>query len=1089
MKKLSLLRVARRGLAYHWRMHSGVFLGILLSTAIVTGALILGDSARYTLRSIALSRLAGASYASYNPNRYLAEGLAERLTREERSNPSAVLLLQAMALPAGGASASQNRVNRVQVLGVDEHFWKLTALEPPQWKPQEALINERLARTLALSEGDSLALRVVTPSLMALDAPLSPGSDETATRVQLKVKGIVSDEEGGRFNLSNEQRSPFNIFVPLHWLQDLVDLEDKCNLLLAGEDWDEASLQQQMEEQWRLEDLGLSLRSVADRGFQLESDRIFLDDTVVSAALSLPHSRGRIAYLVNSISTEAHSTPYAFAVVGETQSDLKDDEALVNEWLAEKLHLKTGDAITVRWYVVTPVNEFVEQSRDFRVKAIRPMAELDEEREAMPVFPGLSDVESCTDWDVGMPMDEEALKDKDNEAYWDTWRQTPKLWVTLSAGLDMWGSRFGAYTSVSFSPSHAEVESLEAQLREGIAPELLGLRFMPVREEALHSVAEALDLGHLFLGMSFFLIVSALLLSVLLFKFSLEQRASEMGALLTLGFTRKHVLYLFALEALVLAVAGGGVGILAGTGYARLLLLGLGRAWAGAVAGTEIVFYLKPMTLFIGLLAGTGLPLLAVFWMLWRQGRLQAIELLHRDFSQQSALPVAAGKNRGKGWLLALLGLFVGLAVMGTVFLLEPPSMAPWFFITGAWLLTVGIYAWRHFLKHYGFSEKTASFSLNQLALLQLTRRPGRNAAAVALLASGIFLALSVISMQEDLQKHAAERWSGTGGYALFGESTAALSEAPAYEGIAALPLRYRQGDDAGCLNLNRAASPHIYGVDPELLKATGAFDQNRGEENIWNLLQQPQADGAVPALVGDRDTVIWGLNARAHPVKGDTLIYGDEAGGEVMLRLVGALPMRLSVFQGSLLLSLDDFTRIFPSESGFKAFLFDLDGVEAEEAIHLLQQKEGKAGMQVETALQRLEAFYTVERAYLHMFLLLGALGVTLGALGLGVITARSRIERRGEWAMLQALGFKQADLLRLLAVELVMILLVAGFLGGGASFIALLPSLLLSSTLPPLSHQLLGFFVMLGSAALSSLTALVLTRSQSILADLRRE
>ena len=69
MRKLSIPWVAWRGLCYHWRIHSGVFLGILLSTAIVTGALILGDSARHTLHSIALSRLAGASYACYDPNR------------------------------------------------------------------------------------------------------------------------------------------------------------------------------------------------------------------------------------------------------------------------------------------------------------------------------------------------------------------------------------------------------------------------------------------------------------------------------------------------------------------------------------------------------------------------------------------------------------------------------------------------------------------------------------------------------------------------------------------------------------------------------------------------------------------------------------------------------------------------------------------------------------------------------------------------------------------------------------------------------------------------------------------------------------
>lgn len=89
----------------------------------------------------------------------------------------------------------------------------------------------------------------------------------------------------------------------------------------------------------------------------------------------------------------------------------------------------------------------------------------------------------------------------------------------------------------------------------------------------------------------------------------------------------------------------------------------------------------------------------------------------------------------------------------------------------------------------------------------------------------------------------------------------------------------------------------------------------------------------------------------------------------------------------------------------------------------------------------------------------------------------------------MLQALGFGGTVLRRLLFLELATILMVAGVLGGGASLIALLPSLLLSSTLPPLSLQLLGFCVMILSGGLSSAIALAATRSRSILNDLRRE
>lgn len=1087
MRRLSFVGLAGRNLRYHWRIHSGVFAGILLTTAVITGALILGDSTRFTLRNIAVARLAGAHYACQLPNRYFEASLAHRMAEEGQGVPAALLRLQGMALQSG-APDPLYRVNRVQVLGVDDAFWQLSGTDAPQWNAQEVIVNEHLARALHAGRGDRFALRVVKPGLMAFDAPLSPGGDAAAIRVQVKVGDIVSDNGAGRFNLNNEQRTPHNVFVPLRWLQELVDLEGKANLLLAGETWSEGQLQAELKKVMHLRDAGFQIRALSDQSYLLESERIFLDRTIADAALTLPQAEGSLAYLVNSISGERHSTPYSFAVADASLAQLNDEEAIINRWTAEKLDVSTGDTITVRWFVVTPSNEFQEQARRFRIKEIWSMEALEKAREAIPLFPGLIDVESCTDWDIGMPMDEAALKDKDNEDYWNQWRQTPKLWVNLSAGQKMWGSRFGQYTAIHFPAGWGNAPALEKALLNKISPEMLGIRFNPVREEALHSVDQALDLGQLFLGMSFFLIFSAVLLSVLLFTFSLQQRASEMGTLLALGFPPSRIWVIFSIEAALLAVAGATAGMLAGAGYAALLLQGLRHAWAGAVAGTMILFHLKLKTLFSGFFAGAGIPLLAVCWTVWRQCRRPVRELLHRDFSQKKAL-TAAGRPGRLAQGLAFGGLLAGLIAVAAVFVIRPAATAPFFFTTGAWLLGFGIYAWYLFLRSFQMEKEGGSLSLNKLALQQLTRRPGRNTSAAALLACGVFIAISVISMQEDLGKHAAERSSGTGGFALFGETTAALTEAPKLEGIDAVALRLRQGDDAGCLNLTRAAVPGIYGVDPAVMKKRGAFDKDADGASVWSLLEQESPDGAIPALVGDMDTAMWGLKAKTHPEKGDVLYYSDDEGKEISVRLVGALPMRLSVFQGSILISLDNFTRIFPSESGFRAFLFDSQNENTEETIRRLHRQEEKSGMQVETTLQRLEHFYAVERSYLSLFLVLGVLGVTLGALGIGVITARSRIERRAEWAMLQVLGYEKRHLLRLLVVENAAILLVAAILGGSASLTALLPSVLLSSTTLPLLLQFIGFLSMLAGGALSVALALLVTRSQSLLLDLRRE
>src|SRR2546428_6223903 len=91
-----------------------------------------------------------------------------------------------------------------------------------------------------------------------------------------------------------------------------------------------------------------------------------------------------------------------------------------------------------------------------------------------------------------------------------------------------------------------------------LKPEELGLRFEPVREQALNAAAQSQDFGQLFLGFSIFLVAAALLLMALLFQFALEQRAAEVGTLLALGFTARQVRRLLLVARAAPGPLGGG---------------------------------------------------------------------------------------------------------------------------------------------------------------------------------------------------------------------------------------------------------------------------------------------------------------------------------------------------------------------------------------------------------------------------------------------------------------------------------------------------------------------------------------------------
>src|SRR5438093_7993913 len=60
-------QLIRRGLAHHLRIHVAVALGVMAGTAVLTGALLVGDSVRGSLRDLALERLGRVDEALVAP--------------------------------------------------------------------------------------------------------------------------------------------------------------------------------------------------------------------------------------------------------------------------------------------------------------------------------------------------------------------------------------------------------------------------------------------------------------------------------------------------------------------------------------------------------------------------------------------------------------------------------------------------------------------------------------------------------------------------------------------------------------------------------------------------------------------------------------------------------------------------------------------------------------------------------------------------------------------------------------------------------------------------------------------------------------
>ncbi|HZT81041.1 MAG TPA: FtsX-like permease family protein, partial [Gemmataceae bacterium] len=201
---------------------------------------------------------------------------------------------------------------------------------------------------------------------------------------------------------------------------------------------------------------------------------------------------------------------------------------------------------------------------------------------------------------------------------------------------------------------------------------------------------------------------------------------------------------------------------------------------------------------------------------------------------------------------------------------------------------------------------------------------------------------------------------------------------------------------------------------------------------NPWLLLDR--AGDAIPVL-GEKNTVEWMLKNKL----GGELEVPNGRGEPVKLRIVGLL--QDSVFQSGLLMSEANFLKLYPGEQGCSFFLIDTDGQPPGRVKEVLQTALADHGLEATSTADRLDSYLAVENTYLSTFQALGGLGLLLGALGLAVVLLRGVWERRGELALLRALGFPHRALGWLVLAENGFLLLFGLGAGVAAALVAVAP------------------------------------------------
>ena len=1097
---MSPWKIIFRNLLFFRRQNTGIILAAALCTVVLTGALTVGDSVRSTLRELAENRVGQGDIAMLSPDGFFKEDLAVRM----KDKLAADVVIAPIALTRGTITNPDGslRVTNIQVLGVDERFWKLapdfshtplgiwsTKKEYSKWGSGSFFVNERLGKRLNIKRDDRLILRMEEPSMFSRDAPLSGERDNKFVTINNSFGGIIPAVGFGNFGLQGNQREPLTIFVPLNSLQkklfrSLDEISGRtqfANFLLLGvpneAEVDLELAKKALDKSWTLEDAGIEIKELRNSNeWSVRTRQVFLSDSLAKQASRVSvKSVGVLTYLVNAIENKSDKegsalVPYSMMSAVAPKSvdflseDWNDQDIALNKWITDDLNASIGDTISVSYYTVGERRKLIESSREFVLRKILPMPQAvpeNQESDWTPRFPGLSDAESCGEWDTGIPIVHK-VRDRD-EHYWDAYRGTPKGFVSLKAGQEMWGNRWGSLTGLRMNKGNISKEEIKKRLRKNLHAEDAGLVLRGLRADAQKAVESPVDFGQLFLGFSFFVIMAALAITGMLFSFSLEQRSQQIGVLRAVGWKTIKLRLVYWAEGLLTAGIGSTVGVFLATIYGKTILDLLSGQWSGAVSGASFHYDASLSSMITGGVCATLVSLFAMVWSTRKLLKREPVELLVSGNTGSIGESVVT-KSRWHKWA-GMFCLISSLVLAWSVGLRSnQASMA--FFGAGGLFLVGGLFLFR---SNLGKKEQEKSFSsLIQLNRRNLGRRAGRSLVTVGSMAAGAFLVISTGAFRKVPPVSPTNLQSGTGGFSFWGESVVPIYDdlnqdeaislfdlnKSLLHDVNVVPLRLREGDDASCLNLNKALRPKIFGIKTSDFE--GRFEFAEGD---WSSLDTKHDGGAISALV-DQNTLMWALKMGI----GGRLNYVDGEGKPFEVEVVGAF--KGSMLQGALFIKEEDFLDKFKQQGGYRSFMLTGNKEDAKKLAVHLEDRLFQHGMEFRDSLDKLAELQKVENTYLSIFQGLGGLGMLIGTCGLGLVVVRNLVERAQEFALFEAIGYQLNYLRKNVFFEHARLAFWGIVLGSVSAILGITPALF-GGILDSPSIGFLWFFMALGFLA----------------------
>ena len=182
-----------RSLTHRPRRHTAVVLCTAVTTAAITGSLLVGGSVDGSLRALEELRTGQVSAALRTPGRFFRAALADEIQSDTGTTVAPLLELPAVV----GLADADEGMPGVRLIGVDDRFFSLGS-HPLQTPPDEhVILSQALAVALHASPGSELTVRAEGGILPAaqIDGEELPAGDRYIVDVVARALRLIVPRE------------------------------------------------------------------------------------------------------------------------------------------------------------------------------------------------------------------------------------------------------------------------------------------------------------------------------------------------------------------------------------------------------------------------------------------------------------------------------------------------------------------------------------------------------------------------------------------------------------------------------------------------------------------------------------------------------------------------------------------------------------------------------------------------------------------------------------------------------------------------------------------------------------------------------